>query len=94
MGDYGPALNDLRRALGGVLARSLTDEHFEAEKRAKLDGRVWPAARSRSRSSRRRPSTRASTSRRIIREAIRRGVMAVPLRHRGSRAGGPILGGA
>jgi hypothetical protein len=38
MRDYGPALNDLRRALGGVLARSLTDEHFEAYKRAKLDG--------------------------------------------------------
>jgi hypothetical protein len=35
MRDYGPALNDLRRALGGVLARSLTDEHFEAYK---LDG--------------------------------------------------------
>ena len=38
MRDYGPALNDLRRALGGVLARSLTEEHFEAYKRAKLDG--------------------------------------------------------
>jgi hypothetical protein len=38
MRDYGPALNDLRRALGGVLARSLTDEHFEAYKRAKLNG--------------------------------------------------------
>jgi hypothetical protein len=38
MRDYGPALNDLREALGGVLARSLTDEHFEAYKRAKLDG--------------------------------------------------------
>jgi hypothetical protein len=38
MRDYGPALNDLRFALGSVLARSLTDEHFEAYKRAKLDG--------------------------------------------------------
>ena len=38
MRDYGPGLNDLREALGGVLARSLTDEHFEAYKRAKLDG--------------------------------------------------------
>lgn len=38
MRDYGPALKDLRRALGGVHARSLTDEHFEAYKRAKLAG--------------------------------------------------------
>jgi hypothetical protein len=37
MRDYGPGLNDLRRAVGGVLARSLTDEHFDAYKRAKLD---------------------------------------------------------
>src|SRR3954471_3534808 len=38
MRDYGPGLNDLRQALGGVRARSLADEHFEAYKRAKLDG--------------------------------------------------------
>jgi hypothetical protein len=30
MRDYGPALRGLRRALGEVRARSLTDEHFEA----------------------------------------------------------------
>ena len=38
MRDYGPALNDLRQVLGGVRARSLTDEHFEVYKRAKLYG--------------------------------------------------------
>jgi hypothetical protein len=47
MRDYGPALNDLRRALGGVLARSLTDEHFEPTS-AKLDGIDVAGARSRS----------------------------------------------
>lgn len=38
MRDYGPALNDLRQAVGGVRAGSLTDEHFDAYKRAKLHG--------------------------------------------------------
>jgi integrase len=79
MRDYGPALNDLRRALGGVLARSLTDEHFEAYKRAKLDGvdlaggedpvKKLAAAT---------VNKRLDLARRIIREAIRRGVMAGP----------------
>jgi integrase len=76
MRDYGPALNDLRRALGGVLARSLTDEHFEAYKRAKLDGidlaggddpvRKLAAAT---------VNKRLDLARRIIDEATRRGVM-------------------
>ena len=34
----GPASTTSAGALGAVLARSLTDEHFEAYKRAKLDG--------------------------------------------------------
>jgi len=38
MRDYRPGLNDLRQALGGVLARSLTDEDLAAYKRAKLVG--------------------------------------------------------
>jgi hypothetical protein len=38
MRDYGPGLNDPRLALDDVLVRSLTEEHFEAYKRAKLDG--------------------------------------------------------
>ena len=38
MREYGPRLADLRRALGGGLVRSLSDEHLEAYKRAKLDG--------------------------------------------------------
>ena len=78
MRDYGPALNDLRRALGGVLARSLSDEHFEAYKRAKLDGVDLPAAMSRQEARGVNRQTSAWTSRRIIREAIRRGVMAGP----------------
>jgi hypothetical protein len=61
MRDYGPGLSDLRRALGGVLARSLTDEHFEAYKRAKLDGIDVAAETSPCPSCRRRPSTSAST---------------------------------
>ena len=38
MRDYRPGLNDLRQALGGVLARSLTYEDLAAYKRAKLVG--------------------------------------------------------
>jgi hypothetical protein len=38
MRDYRPGLNDLRQALGGVLARSLTDEDLAADKRAKFVG--------------------------------------------------------
>src|SRR3954453_2891076 len=38
MREDGPGAGDRGAALGGVLARSLTDEHFEAYKRAKLDG--------------------------------------------------------
>ena len=38
MRDYRPGLNDLRQALGGVLARSPTDEDLAAYKRAKLVG--------------------------------------------------------
>jgi integrase len=77
MRDYGPALNDLRRALGSVLARSLSDEHFEAYKRAKLagvdvtggDGPVRTLS----------PATvnkRLDLARRVIQEAVRRGVMS------------------
>lgn len=79
MRDYGPALNDLRAALGGVLARSLTDEHFEAYKRAKLDGidvRGGVAA-----GRKLAPSTlnkRLDLARRVIDDAIRRGSMAGP----------------
>jgi integrase len=77
MRDYGPALNDLRSALGTVLARSLTDEHFEAYKRAKLGGvdvaggdvpvrALSPAT----------VNKRLDLARRVIREATRRGVMS------------------
>lgn len=79
MRDYGPALNDLRRALGGVLARSLTDEHFEAYKRAKLDGidvaggddpvpKLAAAT----------VNKRLDLARRVITEATRRGAMDGP----------------
>lgn len=75
--DYGPALNDLRQALGGVLARSLTDEHFEAYKRAELDGVDLtggdvPVRKLASAT----VNTRLDLARRVIREAIRRGVMS------------------
>jgi hypothetical protein len=56
MRDHGPALNDLRRALGRVLARSLTDEHFAAYKRAKLEY-LTDTTRSPSSASSRRAST-------------------------------------
>jgi integrase len=79
MRDYGPGLNDLRPALGGVLARSLTDEHFEAYKRAKLDGidvgggdepvRKLSAAT---------VNKRLDLAHRVIAEAIRRGAMDGP----------------
>jgi integrase len=79
MRDYGPSLNDLRQALGGVLARSLTDEHFEAYKRAKLGGvdltggdqpvrKLSPAT----------VNKRLDLARRVIGEAVHRGVMSVP----------------
>ena len=63
MRDYGPGLNDLREALGGVLARSLTDEHFEAYKRASLTGSTSVVARLPSASWRLQRSTNVSTSR-------------------------------
>ena len=68
MRDYGPSLNDLRGALGRVLARSLTDEHFEAYKRAKLDGIDVGGGRGALRKLSAATSTSASTS---------------PTRHRG-----------
>jgi len=79
MRDYGPALNDLRRALGNVLARSLTDEHFEAYKRAKLDGIDVSGGEGLVRGLS--PATvnkRLDLARRVIREAIRRGAMSGP----------------
>ena len=79
MRDYGPALNDLRAALGGVLARSLTDEHFEAYKRAKLDGIDVRGGEAAVRKLA--PSTlnkRLDLARRVIDDAIRRGSMAGP----------------
>jgi hypothetical protein len=79
MRDYGPALNDLRRALGGVFARSLTDEHFETYKRAKLDGiDVAGGEEPVQQLSAATVNKRLDLARRIIREAIRRGVMAGP----------------
>lgn len=79
MRDYGPGLNDLRKALGGVLARSLTDEHFEAYKRAKLDGvdvgggdepvRKLSAAT---------VNKRLDLAHRVIVDAVRRGAMDGP----------------
>jgi integrase len=79
MRDYGPALKDLRQALGGVRARSLTDEHFEAYKRAKLrgvdvsggDGPVRKLAAST-------VNKRLDLARRVIDDAIRRGLVAAP----------------
>ena len=79
MRDYGPALNDLREALGGVLARSLTDEHFEAYKRAKLDGvdvRGGEAAVRKLAAST--VNKRLDLARRVIDDAVRRGSMAGP----------------
>ena len=79
MRDYGPALNDLRAALGGVLARSLTDEHFEAYKRAKLDGvdvRGGEAAVRRLAAST--VNKRLDLARRVIDDAVRRGSIAGP----------------
>jgi len=79
MRDYGPALNDLRVALGGVLARSLTDEHFEAYKRAKLDGidvRGGEAAVRKLAAST--VNKRLDLARRVIDDAIRRGEMDGP----------------
>src|SRR4051794_34586689 len=79
MRDYGPALNDLRRALGGVLARSLTDEHFEAYKRAKLDGiDVGGGEEAVPRLSAATVNKRLDLARRVIAEAIRRGPMEGP----------------
>ena len=79
MRDYGPALKDLRQALGGVRAGSLTDEHFDAYKRAKLQGidvsggeRKVPKLA---------PSTvnkRLDLARRVIDDEVRRRVMAPP----------------
>jgi hypothetical protein len=77
--DYGPALGDLRRALGGVLPRSLTDEHFEAYKRAKLDGIDVEGGREPVRKlSVATVNKRLDLARRIIAEAIPRGSMAGP----------------
>ena len=79
MRDYGPALNDLRRALGGVLARSLTDEHFEAYKRAKLNGvDVGGGDAPVRRLSAATVNKRLDLARRVIAEAVHRGVMAGP----------------
>jgi integrase len=79
MRDYGPALKDLRQALGAVRAGSLSDEHFDAYKRAKLhgvdvsggDGAVAKLAAST-------VNKRLDLARRVIDDAIRRGIMAAP----------------
>jgi hypothetical protein len=79
MRDYGPALGDLRRALGGVLARSLSDEHFEAYKRAKLDGiDVGGGDGPVRRLSAATVNKRLDLAHRVISEAIRRGAMDGP----------------
>jgi len=79
MRDYGPALRDLRRVLGDVAARSLTDEHLEAYKRARLDGidrtrGGAPVAKLAART----VNKRLDLARRVIDEAIRRGTMDAP----------------
>src|SRR3954468_15444768 len=79
MRDYGPGLNDLRQALGGVLARSLTDEHFEAYKRAKLDGvDVGGGEDPVRRLSAATVNKRLDLAHRVIAEAVRRGAMDGP----------------
>jgi integrase len=79
MRDYGPGLNDLRAALGGVLARSLTDEHFEAYKRAKLDGiDVRGGEASVRKLAASTVNKRLDLARRVIDDAVRRGSMTAP----------------
>lgn len=79
MRDYGPGLNDLREALGGVLARSLTDEHFEAYKRAKLDGiDVRGGEASVRKLAASTVNKRLDLARRVIDDAVRRGSMTAP----------------
>jgi site-specific recombinase XerC len=79
MRDYGPGLNDLRAALGGVLARSLTDEHFEAYKRAKLDGiDVRGGEASVRKLAASTVNKRLELARRVIDDAVRRGSMTAP----------------
>jgi integrase len=79
MREYGPGLRDLRRALGGVLARSLSDEHFEAYKRAKLDGiDVGGGSDPVRKLSAATVNKRLDLARRVIAEAIRRGVIDGP----------------
>ena len=79
MRDYGPALNDLRRALGGVLARSLPDEHFEAYERAKLDGiDVGGGEEPVRKLSAATVNKRLDLAHRVIVDAVRRGAMDGP----------------
>ena len=79
MRDYGPSLNDLRGALGRVLARSLTDEHFEAYKRAKLDGiDVGGGEEPVRKLSAATVNKRLDLAHRVIAEAVRRGAMDGP----------------
>jgi integrase len=79
MRDYGPALNDLRRALGRVLARSLSDEHFEAYKRAKLYGvDVTGGEEPVRKLAASTVNKRLDLAGRVISDAIRRGFMAGP----------------
>lgn len=79
MRDYGPALKDLRQALGGVRAGSLTDEHFDAYKRAKLHGvDVSGGERAVPKLAASTVNKRLDLARRVIDDAIRRGIVGAP----------------